>query len=77
MTRDINDYTIKGDANVLDALAKLNTNPTYTLFVIDEHGRMVGSLTDGDIRRGLLQGFPLDSFIINFCHKQFRFLDTK
>lgn len=73
----LDDYTIKSNATVLDALAKLNTNPTYTLFVIDEHKRMVGSLTDGDIRRGLLQGFPLDSPIINFCHKQFQSLDTK
>jgi NDP-sugar pyrophosphorylase family protein len=29
--------------------------------VVDEEGRLIGTLTDGDIRRGLLKGMELDS----------------
>lgn len=77
MISNLNDYTIKSNASILDALEKLNANPTYTLFVIDHDNRMIGSLTDGDIRRGLLQGLALESPVCNFCHKQFHYLGNE
>ena len=36
-------------------LTKLNENGYQTVLVVDENGRMVGIVTDGDIRRGLLK----------------------
>ena len=38
------------------ALEKLNQPSILTLFVIDKSNKLVGSLTDGDIRRALLRG---------------------
>lgn len=35
------------------------------LFVVDEHDRLIGSLTDGDVRRGLIKGVSIDSIIDN------------
>ena len=71
---NIQEYTIHESANVLEALEKLNTNPSYTLFVVDSKGKAIGSLTDGDIRRGFIQGLTLDSPVTSFCHQPFRFL---
>lgn len=33
--------------------------------VVDDHGRLVGVVTDGDIRRALIQGLPLNQVIVD------------
>jgi NDP-sugar pyrophosphorylase family protein len=39
------------------------------LFVIDENNELYGSLSDGDIRRGILDGLNLDNAISDFCER--------
>lgn len=53
-----NEYILRSDASVLDALRQLNGLPgrLMTLLVVDADGRLTGTVTDGDIRRGLLCG---------------------
>lgn len=63
------------DQLLTDALIKLNTVPEgLTLFVIDKNERMVGTLTDGDIRRGLLEGKQIHDKVKDFMFKEFRYL---
>ena len=50
----INTSSIKDALIKLDALAK-----DAILFIIDDSGKLQGSLTDGDVRRGLLKGVKL------------------
>lgn len=33
------------------------------LFIVDTNGKLIGALTDGDVRRGLLKGFTIDSLV--------------
>lgn len=48
---------ILSGSSIREALAKLNDIPaTLTLFVLDSNDILLGSVTDGDIRRGLLNG---------------------
>lgn len=68
-------YTISHNVSALDALKKLNENQALTLFLTDSEGRVNGSLTDGDIRRGLINGLKIDDTVSNFCHKEFLFID--
>lgn len=42
----------------LDLLAK-----DAILFIIDDQHKLVGSLTDGDVRRGLLKGYTIDHLV--------------
>ena len=52
-------YLIKSDATLLKALEAINSiggMDALTLFVVDEKNSVIGSLTDGDIRRKLYQG---------------------
>ena len=46
----------KNNINIRKALVLLNTNKLKCLIVIDSKKRLVGTLTDGDIRRSLLKG---------------------
>lgn len=54
---------ISHTATLRDALQQLNSLPgrTMTLFVTDSLGHIIGSLTDGDIRRALLRGVQIDA----------------
>jgi len=47
------------------ALQQLNKSSMKVLFVVDENERLLGSLTDGDIRRALLQDIKMEAPITN------------
>jgi len=50
---------------------------SHTLFLIENTGKIVATLTDGDIRRGLLNGLNLENPAIAFGNKNFyHLLDT-
>lgn len=67
---------ISRNATLLQALAQLNQLPgrAMTLFVLDEGGRVVGTLTDGDIRRALLGGCSLESHVTDAACRHFKAL---
>ena len=53
----------------------LNELPeTLTLFALNDDKQLVGTLTDGDVRRGLLRGLSLDSPVSEFMFRQYRFI---
>ncbi len=47
-------------ATLLEALRRIDTGARGISFVCDEAGRVLGTLTDGDVRRALLHGAGLD-----------------
>ncbi len=60
--RSYKDHLILTGSLVKEALAVLNSlSQDAILFVVDENEKLVGSLTDGDVRRGLLKGYTVDS----------------
>lgn len=55
---------------IIDALKVLNQDPILlTAFVLDDDERLVGSITDGDIRRYLIAGGALSDAISNALHR--------
>jgi len=58
----------------LRALDMLPSNASRTIFIIDSDNKVVGSLTDGDIRRGLLNGLEISHSIKHFMNKGFKFI---
>lgn len=61
-------------SNIRRALQVLNAigSVEQTLFVIDAEKRVVGTLTDGDVRRGLVNGAALEDPVENIMHRNFR-----
>ncbi len=70
-------HLISQDAPMIEALRKLNelSGSAMTLFVIDAGGCMTGTLTDGDIRRGMLSGAGPSDPVSMFMHRDFSALD--
>ncbi|WP_457563542.1 CBS domain-containing protein [Caminibacter pacificus] len=60
---DLNDFIINRDATIIDALKKIDKNKKGFLIVVDEFKKVVGTLTDGDIRRELIKGRKLENKI--------------
>lgn len=59
---DTQKHLLPEGATIREALEVLNSVGKHlTVFVTDREGRLVGSITDGDIRRGLLAGRDLSS----------------
>lgn len=69
-------YIIFSTATILDALKALDgtSHDWQTLFVVDEAERMVGTLTDGDIRRGLIEGASLSTPVSEIMHTNFKYV---
>lgn len=65
--RDYKEHLIRRDALLKDALAQLDKLASDAiLFVVDDFGRLLGSLTDGDVRRGLLKGKGVEESVVNY-----------
>jgi len=76
--KNFTNYTINNKANCLEALKKLDQEKSnQTLFVLDEMDRLIGTVTDGDIRRGLIKGLNLESPVFQFCYPNFSFINSK
>lgn len=76
--KNFNKHIINNTFSIKQALEKLNSfnsKDDLTLFVIDEDKKMIGTITDGDIRRGLLNNKKLDNSIIEIMYTDFRFLE--
>jgi dTDP-glucose pyrophosphorylase len=62
--RSYNEHLILSGSTVKQALAVLNElSQDAILFVVDNQEKLIGSLTDGDVRRGLLNDFSVESKI--------------
>ncbi|PLX68535.1 MAG: hypothetical protein C0603_05120 [Denitrovibrio sp.] len=61
---------INTDATLKEALRKLDKSAEKVLIVVDESAKLLGALTDGDIRRSLLAGDNLDSSIANVFNEK-------
>jgi dTDP-glucose pyrophosphorylase len=57
------------DAKILEAVRVLNDTGLGIVLVIEPSGKLIGTITDGDIRRGLLCGLSLNSSIKEVVHR--------
>ena len=66
-------HSISPDATVREAMKKINvlSGDSMTLFVIGDEGQIFGSVTDGDIRRALIQGKNLEDKVSSVMNKEF------
>ena len=69
-------YIISETASIREALVAINsiTHDGESLIVVNADQQMVGSLTDGDIRRGLIAGAELTDPISKIMHRDFKFI---
>lgn len=64
------DIVVHRDQSIKEALEIIDKGAIRIAIVLDEEDKVVGTLTDGDVRRGLLSGLSLDSTIDNLYFKE-------
>ncbi len=68
-------YIISDSATVKDALKILNNiSEALTLFVVNKMNIMIGTITDGDIRRHLIEGITLEHPVTSAMNPNFYFI---
>ena len=74
---NIQDHIIDQNVSIKEALAQINKLPkTQTLFVVNGNNQLLGTLTDGDIRRGFLKGNTLEDKVDSFIPEKFHSLEN-
>ncbi|MEM5557216.1 nucleotidyltransferase family protein [Aliarcobacter cryaerophilus] len=61
--QNIENIKLKPTATIKESLEIIDKGSMQIALVVDENDKLLGTLTDGDIRRGLLKGFDLSSSI--------------
>ena len=66
----LKEHIIFEDESVRTALTKLDKLASDAiLFVVSKENKLIGSLTDGDLRRGFIKNLGFDDSILNFIQK--------
>jgi dTDP-glucose pyrophosphorylase len=63
MIKNLTDLTVRPDASLLDTIAAISKGTKQIALVIDDAGVLLGTVTDGDIRRGLLRGLDMKALV--------------
>jgi len=67
MSKDI--FTYKNNS-IKDALKKLDKTAEKVLLVIDKKNKLLGTITDGDIRRYIIKTGSIEGFVSDVYNKR-------
>ena len=74
--RNYRDHLIRKGSLIKDALPMLDIlSSDAILFVVDDSDTLIGSLTDGDVRRGLMKGLGTSNLVDEIIQSKPRFID--
>ena len=68
---ELDSLQIPENASIREAIATLDKTAIQIIFIIDTHRKVIGSVTDGDIRRGLLAGHSLEESVSLVMQRDF------
>lgn len=57
---DPSSFLIEASATIREAIARIDQSGKGITLLVDRDGRLTATVTDGDIRRGILAGFDID-----------------
>jgi dTDP-glucose pyrophosphorylase len=67
--KDIQNIKLSKNASIEEALRVIGDGAMQIALIVDKSDKLIGTLTDGDIRRGLLKGLDLKSSIKSIIFK--------
>ena len=70
--RDVIKLFVTDNSKAIEAIKVINKTEAYIALVVDKEKKLLGTITDGDIRRGLLKGYTTESNIKKFMNKNFK-----
>ena len=77
MKKKLSDLLIPHSATLQQALSAIDKGSSRIAFILNNDKKVVGILTDGDIRRAILKDNSLSSPISSFMNRNFLFVEKK
>jgi len=74
MKFSIDNYCIGTNSTIKEAMKVIDKNLTGGALVVNENNELVGTITDGDIRRAILKGRSINEGIESTYFKNFKFV---
>lgn len=71
---EIEKFLTTGEITVVQAMQKIDANAKGIIFVVDKKGKLTGCISDGNIRRWIIQTGNLTSSIEKIQNRRVRFL---
>ena len=65
----MNKFVINEKSTIVDAMQQIDINTRGIVYIVDEKYKLLGSLTDGDIRRWLIKTADLNGDILSIMNK--------
>jgi dTDP-glucose pyrophosphorylase len=69
----VSDFTkimVSPDLSIRETIGLIDSSAMQIALVVDENNRLLGTVTDGDIRRGILNGLSLDAAVDKVMNRQ-------
>lgn len=73
----IDNYCIGSNSTIKEAMEVIDKDLTGAALVVNERNELVGTITDGDIRRAMLKGFSINDDIEKAYCKNFKYVTEK
>ncbi len=70
MKKKIENIIINKNSRLLDAIKKINSNTFGICFVVDKNKKIIGSISDGDIRKKILRGVKMNIPVVKVMNKK-------
>lgn len=64
------DIVVKPTATIREAMRTIDDGSMKIAFVLNADGNLIGSVTDGDIRRGLIESAQMDDLVTQVMNKE-------
>lgn len=72
---DITNTFLNENSTIFDALKVINANEALIGLVVNKDNKLIGTVTDGDLRRAFLKGFKNNDFLKDIMKKNFKYIN--
>lgn len=70
---NLSNQKINATKTIKEAIKKIQLNENKIVYVVDKKNVIIGTITDGDVRRGLIKGFNLQDNVTRFMNTKFSY----
>ena len=74
MKNKFNEFILEENQNIFNAVKKINKNGKRFLAITSKKNKFLGTLTDADIRRGLIKGIKKETTVKKIYNRNAKFL---
>lgn len=71
---ELKDFIVLDTVSVKEAMEKMDTNARKIIYIVDGNNKLVGALSDGDIRRWILKDFSIKEAVGKVMNRSPHFL---